>query len=101
MSRLSSLKALFKEADKKYPSKRGRPKKVKRTMPTHPCIRCGKPIQGKSTKKKYCNECKLKHRISFSLTDAEYELFKNYYNIFGCDSVGSCAKDIVMSEVKQ
>ena len=93
------LKELFEDAKKKYPQNH-KPIKVEESG-DHVCITCGEPIKGKDYRKKYCSTCKPKHSITFKLNDEEYELFLEYYNIFGCDSVSQCVKDLVLEGVKQ
>lgn len=49
----------------------------------------------------FCVKCGAKHHLTCNLNDAEYELFLGYYDIFGCDSVGECVKDLVLEGVKR
>lgn len=64
------------------------------------CVTCGEPIKGSDGRKKYCRKCKPKHIVNCYLNDEDYKLFKDYYDIYGCDSVSDCLRDIILGEVK-
>lgn len=64
------------------------------------CCVCGKRLYGRAKNRKYCSSCLPKHQLSFKLNDEEYELFMEYYDIFGCDSVSECVKDLVLEGIR-
>ena len=68
---------------------------------TNFCVKCGARLKSKHKGKKLCGKCKAKHHLTCNLNDAEYELFLEYYDIFGCDSVSECVKDLVLEGVKR
>ncbi len=65
------------------------------------CCVCGKRLYGRAKNKRYCKDCEPKHSITFKLNDREYAKLLEYYDIFGCDSITMCVKDLVLEGVKQ